>query len=57
MLLMARAHELRGAVATARTIATDAVPHLAQTLGAEHPDTQRAAQIAAAAHSVVPGQG
>jgi hypothetical protein len=40
---------LRDALATARTVANDAVPHLTQTLGAEHPDTLRAARIAAAA--------
>jgi len=49
LLLMARAHELRGALATARTVATDAVPQLTQTLGVEHPDTLRAAHIARAA--------
>jgi hypothetical protein len=49
---MARAHELRGALATARAAASDAVPHLTQTLGAEHPDTQRAVQIAATARKV-----
>jgi hypothetical protein len=48
LLLMARARELRGELATARTVASEAVPHLTQTLGAEHPDTLRAARIAIA---------
>ncbi len=52
LLLMARAQELRGELATARTVASEAVPHLTQTLGAKHPDTLRAAQIAAAARTV-----
>ena len=49
LLLMARADELRGELAAARTVASDAVPQLTQSLGAEHPDTLRAAQLAAAA--------
>jgi eukaryotic-like serine/threonine-protein kinase len=52
LLLMARAQELRGELAAARTVASEAVPHLTQTLGAKHPDTLRAAQIAAAARTV-----
>ena len=52
LLLMARADELRGEFAAARTVASDAVTQLTQTLGAEHPDTLRAAQMAAAAGTV-----
>jgi hypothetical protein len=47
---MARAKEMRGELAAARTVASEAVPHLTQTLGDKHPDTLRAAQIAAAVH-------
>jgi serine/threonine protein kinase len=46
LLLMARIHESRGEGAAARAVASQAVPHLTETLGAEHPDARRAEQHA-----------
>ena len=42
LLLMARTQEARGDHATARERASEAVAHLVETLGEEHPDTRRA---------------
>jgi hypothetical protein len=50
LLLMAGAKEMRVETSGAHTVASEAVPHLTQTLGDKHPDTLRAAQIVAAVH-------
>lgn len=52
LLLMARAEELGGEPAASHDNAGAAVPHLTETLGAEHPDTRRATRIAAVAGAV-----
>jgi serine/threonine protein kinase len=46
LLLMARVHESRGELAKTLEIAERAVPQLASTLGAGHPDARRAQQFA-----------
>jgi eukaryotic-like serine/threonine-protein kinase len=48
LLLLARIQDNRGQHSAARTFASDAVPQLSETLGAEHPDTRRAQQYATA---------
>jgi hypothetical protein len=45
LLLKARVLEDRGDHATARAVASEAVPQLTETLGATHPDTQSARQL------------
>lgn len=45
LLLAARIHAARGDLARARTVASEAMPHLVETLGAEHPDARRASEL------------
>ncbi|HKQ16249.1 MAG TPA: tetratricopeptide repeat protein [Steroidobacteraceae bacterium] len=45
LLSIARIEESRGAHDAARLAAKEALPHLTETLGAEHPDARRAAQF------------
>jgi serine/threonine-protein kinase len=49
LLLIARIHESRGEQAAARLVVSEAIPHLIETLGPEHPDTRRAQQHALSA--------
>jgi tetratricopeptide (TPR) repeat protein len=46
LLLIARVHESRGDRPAAQAAAKEAMPQLTETLGAEHPDGQRARQYA-----------
>ena len=48
LLLLANVHEGRGERSTALAVADEAVPHLVETLGAEHPDSRRARAFALA---------
>jgi tetratricopeptide (TPR) repeat protein len=46
LLLIARIHQSRGELATTQTLAGEALLHLVETLGAEHPDSRRAREFA-----------
>ena len=48
LLLIARVHESGGERPASLAVAGEAVPHLVQTLGAEHPDSRRARALAPA---------
>jgi tetratricopeptide (TPR) repeat protein len=46
LLLIARIHDSRGEHTAAQVVAGQAVPHLVETLGPDHPETQRARHYA-----------
>jgi serine/threonine-protein kinase len=47
LLLLSRIYECRGQHSEARAVASEARPHLVETVGAEHPDSRRAGELAA----------
>jgi tetratricopeptide (TPR) repeat protein len=55
LAMMALIHESTGDLAAARTVATEAVPHLVETLGTNHPETRRVQRLAEADDTSVPG--